>query len=240
MAADALTMLRARIAGGSPALGEELQRAVVARVEELIEAVEAGDRAAARVPKPALAEAAARLAHVRYLTGRGWRRYLAGNPEAEVVAAAIAHAVDVDTRQLASDIERAAANGATAPVIRHSPESFAIPCAVCGGEAVTLTLSKVSPAGAEQLVVSSVSPVTVFRSMAGPRMHDVLALVAAGDAAKLVAHLRATQPGGCDAYCERCNRVYCKQHYAIEAQWSGSWHEGTFATCPLGHEHTID
>jgi hypothetical protein len=240
MAADALTMLRARIAGGSPALGEELQRAVVARVEELIEAVEAGDRAAARVPKPALAEAAARLAHVRYLTGRGWRRYLAGNPEAKVVAAAIAHAVDVDTRQLASDIERAAANGATAPVIRHSPESFAIPCAVCGGEAVTLTLSKVSPAGAEQLVVSSVSPVTVFRSMAGPRMHDVLALVAAGDAAKLVAHLRATQPGGCDAYCERCNRVYCKQHYAIEAQWSGSWHEGTFATCPLGHEHTID
>lgn len=240
MAADALTMLRARIAGGSPALGEELQRAVVARVEELIEAVEAGDRAAARVPKPALPEAAARLAHVRYLTGRGWRRYLAGNPEAEVVAAAIAHAVDVDTRQLASDIERAAANGATAPVIRHSPESFAIPCAVCGGEAVTLTLSKVSPAGAEQLVVSSVSPVTVFRSMAGPRMHDVLALVAAGDAAKLVAHLRATQPGGCDAYCERCNRVYCKQHYAIEAQWSGSWHEGTFATCPLGHEHTID
>jgi hypothetical protein len=240
MAADALTMLRARIVGGSPALGEELQRAVVARVEELIEAVEAGDRAAARVPKPALPEAAARLAHVRYLTGRGWRRYLAGNPEAEVVAAAIAHAVDVDTRQLASDVERAAANGATAPVIRHSPESFAIPCAVCGGEAVTLTLSKVSPAGAEQLVVSSVSPVTVFRSMAGPRMHDVLALVAAGDAAKLVAHLRATQPGGCDAYCERCGRVYCKQHYAIEAQWSGSWHEGTFATCPLGHEHTID
>lgn len=240
MSTDALVHLRDRIAQGKIALGDDLQRAVIARVEELVEAVAAGHRAAARVPKPALAEAAAKLAHVRYLTGRGWRRYLADNPEAEVVADAIAAAVNADTRQLSSAVARGAQAGAAAPVIRRSPDAFAIPCAVCGGEAVTLTVSKVNTAAGEQLVVSSVSPVTVFRSIAGPRMRDVLALLEAGDTAKVVTHLRTTQPGGCDAWCEACDRVYCRQHYAIEAQWNGSWHEGTFATCPLGHEHDID
>lgn len=240
MAIDALVRLRDGIRRGEFTLGDELRHAVIARVEELIAAVEAGDRAAARVPKPAVPEAAARLAHVWYLTGRGWRRYLTENPGAEVVADAIAAAVSTDTRQLASDVARGAAAGAAAPIIRRSSEAFAIPCAVCGGEAVTLTISKVGPADADQLVVSSVSPVTVFRSIAGPRMRDVLALLGQSDTVKLVTHLRETQPGGCDAWCEPCDRVYCRQHYAIEAQWNGSWHIGTFATCPLGHEHAID
>ncbi len=240
MSAGALIALRDRIAEGEMALADELQRAVVARVDELIETVEAGARAAARVPHPDWPEVAARLARARYLTGRGWRRYLGDHANADVVAAAITHAVDADTRALAADVERVGAAGATAPVLRRSAEAFSIPCAACGGEAVTLTVSKVGPAGAEQLVVSSVSPVTVFRSIAGPRMRDVLALLEAADTGQVVAHLRTTQPGGCDAWCEACDRVYCKQHYAIEAQWSGSWHEGTFATCPLGHEHRID
>ena len=71
-------------------------------------------------------------------------------------------------------------------------------------------------------------------------MQDLVKLLEDGNATGVVDYLRVTQPGGCDAHCGQCNLVFCKDHYAVEAQWSGSWHEATYATCPLGHEREID
>ncbi len=240
MTIEALAAVRERVESGSFGLGPETARAVVARIDDFLQALDAADQALARLPKPAVADAAAKLALARYLSGRGWRRYVADNAEVAAAAAEIRTALDGAMQELAGPLARFLSARAPDRVRTAGAGSFALPCAACDADAVTLMLERVSPKAQEQLVVSSLSPVTVFRSLAGPRMTDLLAVLQGGDVDAVVRHLRDTQPGGCDAYCEPCARLYCKAHYAIEAQWSGSWHEATYATCALGHEHTID
>ena len=125
-------------------------------------------------------------------------------------------------------------------IVRRDEPDFSLTCLVCGADAVTFRRSHVGAESPEQLVVSSLSPVTVFRPIAGPRMSDLIVLLDKGDAAAVIGHMIQTQPVGCDAWCPTCAGVYCKEHTAIEAQWSGSWHEATYATCPLGHEREIE
>ena len=63
---------------------------------------------------------------------------------------------------------------------------------------------------------TSVSPVTVFRSLAGPGMQDLLALLEAGDGEAVVHHLVGAHAADCDAHCPACDRGYCRPHAAIE------------------------
>jgi hypothetical protein len=221
-------------------LDAEAQRAVTARVDDLIETVDAANRALSKLPLPAVGEAAGKMAYLFYISGHGWKRFLAERGNGSTAGAEIAEATAADAGGLIADLERAVAARSTSKVTRRDDGSWALPCAACDGDAVTMTRTRVSPAAPEQLVVSSLSPVTVFRPVTGPRMDDLISLLDAGVVIDVARHLRETQPGGCDAWCKTCGYIFCKSHYAIEAQWSGSWHEATYATCPLGHEHEID
>ena len=59
--------------------------------------------------------------------------------------------------------------------------TFGLTCAACATDAVTFTVTRGADGKAQQVVMSSDSPVTVFRSLAGPGMQDLLALLEAGD-----------------------------------------------------------
>ncbi|MDA1080941.1 MAG: hypothetical protein O2973_04555 [Gemmatimonadetes bacterium] len=240
MPATPLSDVRGRVEAGEFELSPDVQLAVVSRIDDLITAVTAANRALSKLPQPAVPEAAAKMASLYYISGHGWQRYLADNSQASTVGSAVRGAMQIGVAALVAQLSNILESGQPAPVTRRGDKAFSLPCAACGGDAVTLSKAATSPVEPEQLVVSSLSPVTVFRPVAGPRMGDVIALLEAGNAAAVVAHLRETQPGGCDAFCEKCNRLFCRDHYAIEAQWSGSWHEATYVTCPLGHEHEID
>ena len=239
MPADRLREVRDQVAGGHYSLTPETQRAIVERVDGLVGAITAADRALAKVPDPAVAEAAAKTAHVFYISGHGWRRFLAETAEAARAGTEIESALRESISLMLPQLEHAFA-GRTTAILKRSPQIWCLTCAVCGGEAVTFSRTRIGPDAPEQLVVSSVSPVTVFRPVSGPRMLDLIKLLEAGDAASLLKHMKETQAAGCDAYCQQCDRVYCKEHTAIEAQWTGSWHDATWATCALGHEREIE
>jgi hypothetical protein len=232
-----LTAIRREIGDSVP--DGQFTPAILSRLDDLIEAITDADRALARLPHPSMSDAAAKMAHLFYVSGRGWRRYLAESPYASR-SEEVRRAVMSSAAPVLEVLERMLASREPLNVTQRGGGGYGLPCAACGSDAVTITLTRVSPATSEQIVVSSLSPVTVFRPMTGPRMQDLIKLLNAGDVAAVVKHLRETQAGGCDAYCEPCDRLYCKSHYAVEAQWSGSWHEATYATCPLGHEHEID
>lgn len=237
MPADALRAIRQQIADSAG--GDQIAVAIVSRIDDQLEAIEAADRALLKLPHPSLADAAAKMAHLFYVSGRSWRRYLADSPYGNRIEE-LRSAMLAAAKVVLDDLAKMLAERGALRVTQRGGGSYGLPCAACGSDAVTISATRVSSAMAEQLVMSSLSPVTVFRPMAGPRMQDVIGLLNAGDVAAVVNHLRETQPGGCDAWCEPCDRLYCKSHYAVEAQWSGSWHEATYATCPLGHEHEID
>jgi hypothetical protein len=238
VAADALRALVADFAA-TPATDEHSARAVLSRMDDLIEAIESADKALARIPHPSMADAAAKTAHLFYASGRGWRRYLGESPYADR-GEDVRRAIITDSAAVIEQLARMLAAREKSRVTQRGGGGYGLPCSACGADAVSVSLTTVGNASPPQLVVSSLSPVTVFRPITGPRMQDIVKLLDAGIVDTVVKHLRETQPGGCDAHCDECNRLYCKSHYAVEAQWSGSWHEATYATCPLGHEHEID
>ena len=229
-----------RVESGDFGLDADVRLAVLERIDDLIGSLTAATRSISKIPQPAVGEAAAKMAHLFYITGHGWRRYLAASAPATAAGTAIHVALRDSVAPLVSQMGTILAARPATPVSHRSAMVFGLPCAVCSNDAVTLSRTTTSPVVPEQLVVSSLSPVTVFRPIAGSRMTDLLALLAAGNAEAVVKQLRDTQPDGCDAFCATCARLFCRDHYAIEAKWSGSWHEATFVTCPLGHEHEID
>jgi hypothetical protein len=237
MAAEALHAIRQEI--GASASDTDFTPAILARLDDLIDAVDAADRALARLPHPSMSDAAAKMAHLFYVSGRGWRRYMAEGPHASRTED-VRRAVAASAQPVLEILEKMLREREPQRVSQRGGGGYGLPCAACGSDAVSLTLTRVGTGTPEQLVVSSLSPVTVFRPMTGPRMTDLVKLLDVGAVEPVVRHLRETQAGGCDAWCVDCGRLYCKSHYAVEAQWSGSWHEATYATCPLGHEHEID
>ncbi|MBM4193809.1 MAG: hypothetical protein FJ202_05440 [Gemmatimonadetes bacterium] len=238
--ASPLTDLRDDLADPAMVPDAIARTAIVSRLDDIIAAISGADRALDKLPRADIAEAARLTANAYYIGGRSWRRQLA---ESDIPAATLMAVHEESTRAIepmVRELERllVAANHTT--IRRDGELEFVITCAVCGGEAVTFSRARAHTDSPIQLVVSSLSPVTVFRPIAGPRMKDLVSLLERGNAGAVIAHLKETQPGGCDAHCPTCDRVYCRTHYAVEAQWSGSWHEATHATCPVGHDHEVD
>ena len=134
MAADALRVLRDDFNSTSPGDANAV-RAVLARVDDLIDAIEDADKALSRLPHPSMADAAAKMAHLFYVSGRGWRRYLAESPfgsrSDEVRSAVIVSAAPVleilSGMLQARDVPR---------VTQRGDGGYGLPCSACGADAV--------------------------------------------------------------------------------------------------------
>lgn len=239
MPPDQLHDVHRQVESGAIAVPAGMQHAVLGRIDDFIEDIAGADRALAELPQPAIAAAAAHVAHLFYISGHGWKKYLSGSAESARAGIAIGLALRDSVAPVLTRLEAAIDISATRVVKRPGP-AYALTCSVCGADAVTFSTTRTGPEAPQQLVVSSLSPVTVFRPIAGPRMGDLLALLDGGDATEVIKYMTVTQPAGCDACCPTCGGVYCKEHTAIEAQWAGSWHEATYATCPLGHEREVE
>ena len=241
MPPERLRDVRQQVESGQFALTPDMQRAVLERVDDIIKDIEAAELAFQYKGKPDLTDAASRTAHLFYISGHGWRRFLTASAESARAGIAIGLAVRDSVAPVLAQLVASVDVSKTTLVRRGhtSDASYTLTCCVCGGDAVTFARTRTGPEAPEQVVLSSISPVTVFRSIAGPRMIDLLALLEGGNAGEVIKYLAITQPAGCDACCPMCEGVYCKAHTAVEAQWTGSWHEATYATCPLGHEREI-
>ena len=107
-------------------------------------------------------------------------------------------------------------------------------CDACGEPAVTFHKTNTG------VQCGTLSPVNMGPAVTGEDGAKLTALLATGDARAVLNYLTPAGGPGCMAYCPECDRVYCGTHYAIEDKWSGSWHEATDATCPLGHWREIE
>ena len=105
-------------------------------------------------------------------------------------------------------------------------------CATCGAEAVRFEIARYFPEAKEKsFVFHGITHQEPFPLAVAP---TVLAPLVRGDVAGAHGALR----GGIDAYCPRCDRVYCREHYQ-RTEWSSS-QDNEFATCPEGHTRMID
>ena len=44
---------------------------------------------------------------------------------------------------------------------------------------------------------------------------------------------------GIDAYCPKCDKIYCTTHYKPEEEWDEGFYDCTYGTCPEGHRRII-
>jgi len=86
----------------------------------------------------------------------------------------------------------------------------------------------------------TLSPVNSYKSVAGDSAERLRGMLEDGDMRESAAFINSTAGAGCAHYCPDCGRAYCKDHLAVETEWSESWHTATYATCPLGHRREFE
>jgi hypothetical protein len=224
-----LKELEGRIAG----LGETAAPAAIrGRIGDLIGAVTEARAALLSDATDGLDRAARALVNCYWLTGHGWRRYLAEEGDAAGLGSRIGEALAADLRPIADEVRRRLAGMPVGRVAR-TDDGYEVGCSICGERAVTFR------SGDGSMEVISLSPVnlTTRREAIGS---EWLGESAANKVAAVFEQMAAAGGNGCAVYCPACKRIYCRAHYAVEAVWSGSWHEASYATCPLGHEREFE
>jgi hypothetical protein len=127
--------------------------------------------------------------------------------------------------------------GPPARVVQRSPESYALPCSVCGAAAV-----EVHPAGSEEKILRGIICAGITRSVGldPARKEDIFRWLAAGDLAALHTYMEDKFDGGLDAYCPACDRIYCRTHYNVREEFDEGFYDCARGVCPQGHQRKID
>jgi hypothetical protein len=132
-----------------------------------------------------------------------------------------------------------AAQTVPARVIKISPESYELPCSLCGRIAVTI-----HPASDKERILKGIIVAGITRSLGlNPKDHDrIYGWLANEDLAALHRYMDhdCDIDGGLDAYCPDCDRIYCRTHYKVTEIWDEGFYDCSKATCPQGHSREID
>lgn len=228
-----LIKLQERVVAGSSSLRAELAKAAQQRINDLIKALAEAHSVLSAGGTGALNVAAKKIVYCRWITGHGWRRYLADFGAVANVGNQIDEALAEDMGPLVNEIARLLAVQPPLALVRGE-EGFGLACAACGESAVMFQLKE------GEVLANSISNVYRTTYWKGETAQRLAELLAEGSARAVLDFLASPGHLGCPAYCPECGRVYCQEHYSVEETWSGSWHEASYATCPLGHEREFE
>jgi hypothetical protein len=228
---SSLKKLQKRGVGAS--LPPEFAQGVEQRLDELIKELTQAHEFLVAGGAGALGAAANKIVRCRHLTGLEWRKHLAVSGSAAQVGVQIGKAFVKDVEPLVNVIARLLA-AQPPPVLANRDGSFALMCAACGESAVTF---RAQNGNVSANSISNVNSITVWDGEMGRRLAELLE----GDSARAVLdYLGSPECRACPAYCPECGRVYCREHYAVEEDWSDSWYTAGYATCPLGHQREFE
>ncbi len=219
--------------GEFKSLPAEFAAAVEGRVNDLIRLVAEAHAALAAGGAGALDTAARKIVEGRRLTGREWRKYLAGSGTAAREGTRMFEAFQKDAKPLVSEIGRLLGARSIAPIVRRE-EGYMLACAACEESAVSF---RPHGSGFCARNISNVNQTICWDGESGKQLGDLLA---AGSTRALLDYFAAPDGARCPAYCPSCDQVYCSAHYAVSEEWSGSWYSAGYATWVLGHEREYE
>lgn len=142
---------------------------------------------------------------------------------------------------LSAHIPRPAVTQPDAPerVVRVSDEEYRLPCSVCGKLAV-----RFHKAGPEEKILEGLICAGITRSFGLKPEYEkkVLEWLAVGNLGSVHKYLEKDLDvdGGLDAYCPKCDRIYCRSHYNVQVQWDEGFYDCSYGTCPQGHRRLVD
>ena len=117
-------------------------------------------------------------------------------------------------------------------IAKVEEKAYTLSCAVCGRVAVVI-IQKTS-----QFVYSGIMIETVLDNKLAKKAFKLLD---SKDLKGLHSHLMKSiqLEEGMDAYCPKCDSIYCSEHYTTEEEWDDGFYDCTYGTCPKDHRRII-
>ncbi|TXT54811.1 MAG: hypothetical protein BAJATHORv1_50062 [Candidatus Thorarchaeota archaeon] len=124
-------------------------------------------------------------------------------------------------------------------VIKAGPMEYHLPCSLCGEIAVSFTLGPISEDGGGKINYKGITKSTTLDYQLNEL---IFGLLDEGKIRQVHKHLRNNTfiEDGIDAYCPKCDKIYCKDHYVTRVVYDQGFYDCTYGTCPVGHERIID
>lgn len=140
--------------------------------------------------------------------------------------------------ELENLVEKEEFKAPTQRVIKYSDEEYHLPCSVCGRIEAGFKIG-VSRTGKKRLyyigiikqgTLSLNDAKKIFRWLDEDKIAEVHSYV------QKSIYLEE----GIDAYCPKCDKIYCYRHYNVQEEWDEGFYDCTYGTCPLGHKRIIN
>ncbi|MBD3404969.1 MAG: hypothetical protein GF411_02400 [Candidatus Lokiarchaeota archaeon] len=124
-------------------------------------------------------------------------------------------------------------------IVKTGPMEFHLLCAVCGELAVSFTLGPIADDGSGKINYKGITKSTTLDFQLNSSIFDLLD---EGNIREVHNHLEKNTfiEDGIDAYCPKCDKIYCKNHYLTRVVYDQGFYDCTYGTCPIGHERIID
>ena len=117
-------------------------------------------------------------------------------------------------------------------IVKVDDGAYTLSCAVCGRVAIVFIQRK------GQFVYSGIVIETMLDNSLA---EDVFKFLDSKDLKSLHSYLKddIQLEDGMDAYCPKCDKIYCAAHYKPEEEWDEGFYDCTYGTCPEGHKRII-
>ena len=123
-------------------------------------------------------------------------------------------------------------------VIKISDTEYHLPCSICGDISVDFTIGKGRFDKEEKLVFRGITHATSLNKELAEELFEILKRENFPEVHTFMKNHHGFE--GLDAYCPKCDKIYCWEHYNAEEVFDDGFYDCTYGTCPNGHKRMID
>lgn len=122
---------------------------------------------------------------------------------------------------------------------REGPMKFFLDCSICGSNAVSIVASSDMAEASEHIIYKGI---TSGRNLDIALNKNIFVILEKGNLKALHEYLQENTflEDGIDAYCPKCDTIYCGRHLDLEVVYDDGFYDCTYGTCPEGHRRIID
>ena len=125
-----------------------------------------------------------------------------------------------------------------ARIIKASKSEYHLPCSVCGKITVDYKIGYGRFDKKESLVYSGI---THSRSLRKDLANELFEILKNEDLPRVHQFMKKYHSiEGLDAYCPKCDNIYCWEHYNAREEYDDGFYDCTMGECPVGHRRMID
>ncbi|MFX1426479.1 MAG: hypothetical protein ACFFBE_08500 [Promethearchaeota archaeon] len=123
-------------------------------------------------------------------------------------------------------------------VVKVSASKYHLPCSICSKNAVEFKIGYGRFDKRESLVFRGITIETSLNVVLAKALFKILKKKDLLSAHNFMKKYHSIE--GIDAYCPKCDKIYCWEHYNAIEEYDDGFYDCTYGVCPKGHKRMID